>query len=239
VSRLYGPISTIPERETATWRKPASRLLPLRRRPHFSRSAQEGEKEMPMMVTRAIPAIGVAALLAFLALGPRPAAAGPLVYQSNMACLDVFFDPLTLSQGDATATAKIEQTGPGNANLLLTFKSNGGLPPNAPVVCGLLCVVDGDIFMDFFEGLFDSRKFDPCGTTTAGGKLTATATLPDFAGDPFRGGCLVPIPAFWIIPEPPIIKVPVEDDPLVVCAPGFGTFPGTLTPSPCVASNTC
>lgn len=158
----------------------------------------------------AVTSIGVAVLLAFVVLGPLPAAAGPVVYQSNMVCADVDFGyGIEISQRDANATARLEKTGAGDSNLSLTIKSNGGLPPSAPVVCALVCVLDG------FIDLFEFEKFKPCGTTTAGGKLTTTATLIDFDGEPFNGGCLLPVPAFWIF---------TYDEPLVLCAPGFGLF---------------
>jgi hypothetical protein len=132
-----------------------------------------------------------------------------------MVCVDVDFGPLTITQNTgAGGNANLALTGAGNANLALTVKASG-LPPSSPALCALICVVDG------IHEIFDLELFDPCGTTTAGGKLTHTGLIVPFSGEPFQGGCLLPVPA---------VAVQTMTD-LVVCAPGFGTF--LPFPQPC------
>ena len=186
-----------------------------------------------MSVSRSLTALGAVTLLACAALAPPPATAGPVVLNANLVCADVslggsvpeelvtssVFGGIVIAQRNASGTGLLQLTGPGNSNLSLTVKMNG-LPPSTPAACAAVCVVDGMI------DLFDFAAFKPCGTTTAGGKLTFTGTVPFVSSDPFNGGCLLPIPAVWVKPQlVPELLAPVPADPLVVCAPGFGTFP--------------
>jgi hypothetical protein len=185
-----------------------------------------------MTFPRAVTGFSVVALLALVALAPLPASAGPTVLSTNLVCADVELGyDISIAQNSASGSANLSLTGAGNANLSLTIKASG-LPPSTPAACAVLCVVDG------IQELFEFEKFKPCGNTTAGGKLTHTATLLDFGGDPFNGGCLLPVPAVWVIPEEPemgVMGVP-SAPPLVVCAPGFGTF--LSFPPPCLTDCT-
>ena len=167
-----------------------------------------------MTYARAITGFSAATLLALVALAPLPAVAGPTVYSADMVCIDVTFDPLTISQNSASGHTNLTLTGAGNANLAMTIKASG-LPANAPTACAVVCVIDG------IQDLFESAAFEPCGTTTAGGKLNFTGTVVPFSNEPFQGGCLLPVPA--LLAEGP--------DSLIVCTTGFGTF--LPFPPPC------
>lgn len=178
-----------------------------------------------MTCTRAVTSFSAAALFALVALAPLPAVAGPTVLSASLVCADVDLWGPTITQNSASGSANLSLTGAGNANLSLTIKASG-LPPSTPAACAVLCVVDGIL------DLFEFEKFKPCGNTTAGGKLTHTATLLDFGGEPFNGGCLLPVPAVWVMPEEPMVTT--VGAPLVVCAPGFGTF--LSFPPPCTTA---
>jgi hypothetical protein len=198
-----------------------------------------------MTFTRALTGFTAVALVALAALVPQPAAAGPTVYSSDMVCADVTFGgPIVSSVAlpsisiiqnpDASAKATLGLTGAGNANLSLTIKAQG-LPSGGFPICAAVCVVNGIIELFAFEG------FAPCGTVTAGGKLTFSGTVPFLTPSEFEGGCLLPIPALLVIPE--------EVDPtslndvsgqVLACLPGFGTFePVIIEPEPCVTAGTC
>jgi hypothetical protein len=170
-----------------------------------------------MTFARAVTGFSAATLLALVALAPLPAVAGPTVYSADMVCANVTFGPLMITQNLlASGHANLTLTGAGNANLSLTVKASG-LPGSAPAACAVVCVVDG------IQDLFDFAAFEPCGTITAGGKLTFTGTVVPFSDEPFQGGCLLPVPALL-----------VEDvDSLLLCTTGFGTF--LQFPPPCVA----
>jgi hypothetical protein len=186
-----------------------------------------------MAFTRALTGFTAVALLALAALVPLPATAGPTVYSSDMVCADVelggpivstpTLPTISITQNlGASAKATLGLSGAGNANLSLTIKAQG-LPPNSLPICAALCVVNGIIDLFAFEG------FEPCGTVTAGGKLTFSGTVPFLPPSAFEGGCLLPVPALLVLPE---------EGPVLACLPGFGEFEQVIIePEPCLTDS--
>jgi hypothetical protein len=199
----------------------------------------EGDKEMPMTTTRALTGFTAVALLALAALVPVPAAAGPTVYSADMVCADVVFGgpvvesialpSISIIQNlGASAKSTLTLTGAGNANLSLTIKAQG-LPPGGFPICAAVCVVNGIIELFAVEG------FEPCGTITAGGKLTFTGTVPFLTPSEFESGCLLPIPALLVLPEVVPVSLDSVSGQVLACLPGFGQFePVIIEPEPCL-----
>lgn len=153
-------------------------------------------------------AVFVAVLGCLVALSPLPGAAGPSVYTANLVCADVDTGTPAITQSPASGRGTLKLASAGDVNFSIEVKGQG-LPPNEPVFCAAICVADG--VLDFFE----FEIYDPCGTTTAGGKFTFSETRPFIAGA-FDGGCLLPVVGF--------ITASATAD-FTLCAPGFGTFP--------------
>jgi hypothetical protein len=195
-----------------------------------------------MTFMRALTGLTAVAVLALVALVPHPAAAGPTVYSSDMVCANVDFGAPPVSSFAATsiiisqnpgasAKATLGLSGAGNANLSLTIKAQG-LPAGSFPICAAVCVVNGII------DLFAVDGFAPCGTITAGGKLTFSDTVPFLSPSEFEGGCLLPIPALLVLPEIVPVSLDSVSGQVLACLPGFGEFETVIIdPEPCLTDS--